>query len=250
MAELSPRWLSANRPPQGECTLICVPYAGGAATVFDSWQPRTTVLDIVAVQLPGRANRIAETPLTDLFDVVDQLERELSTLRQEYALFGHSMGGLVVFELARRIRDRGLRPPREIFVSGYPAPDGPMLSPVYDLPRAELVRWMVDSGGLDASLAGDDELLDLVLPMLRADLGLVDTYRYRPAPPLPWPITVLVAADDPFCPPADVTGWHAHTTAGCQVTVLPGNHFFLHDQADRMVQLIEHRLGAAEGARA
>lgn len=246
---MSPRWLNATRPLHTECALICVPYAGGAATVFSSWQESTDLLDIVPVQLPGRANRIAEAPVTDLATVVDNLERELSALDRGYALFGHSMGGLIVFELARQLRRNGRPGPRELFISGYPAPDDPLPPPVYDLPRAELVRWLVDSGGLDGALGADDELLDIVLPMLRADLGLVDTYQYRPEPPLPWPITVLVGDDDPSCTPADVAGWPAHTTAGCRVEVLPGDHFFLRDQADPMVRLIERTLATTGGRR-
>ncbi len=233
-----------------ECALVCIPYAGGAASVFNGWQTYTDLLDIVPVQLPGRANRIAEAPVTGLPELVESLVPEVSALDRTFALFGHSMGALVAFELARRLRDLGLPGPRALYVSGYQAPDAPLQPPVYDLPRDELVRWLVEIGGIDESLAREDELLDVLLPALRADLGIVDTYRYRAGAPLPWPIRVLVGADDPSCQPADIAGWGAHSSAGCEVDVLPGDHFFVHDQAERIVALAERDLATMGGVRA
>jgi medium-chain acyl-[acyl-carrier-protein] hydrolase len=238
------------RPPTGTCALVCLPYAGGSASIFDTWQRQTSVLDIVAVQLPGRANRIAEPPLVSLAEMVDRLTTELAGLGRDYALFGHSMGALVAFELARRIRDDGLDGPRALFVSAYPAPDLPIPPPVYNLPRPELIRWLVDNGGLDIDVAQHDELMDVLLPALRADLAVADTYAYRSAPSLPWPIRVFLGAEDPSCTLADVGGWHRQSTRGCEVDVLPGDHFYLHDQAALLVELIERDLVTRGGIRA
>jgi medium-chain acyl-[acyl-carrier-protein] hydrolase len=247
---LPARWLFEFRPPTGGCALVCVPYAGGSASVFETWQRKASLLDIMAVQLPGHANRIVERPVGSLTEIVDGIMAELSDVPGEYALFGHSMGALVVFELARRIRDTGGPGPKALFVSGYPAPDAPLAPPVYHLPRDELIEWLLEIGGIDQSLAREHELLDVLLPALRADLAVVDTYRHRPAPPLPWPIRVLLGADDPSCTLADACGWRAHSTGGFGVTVFPGDHFYLHGQAEWIVELIEQDLLTRGGVRA
>lgn len=244
------RWLYEFRPPAGACALVCVPYAGGSAAVFDGWQRETNLLDVVAVQPPGRASRIGEPSLTDLDELVARLGTELVGLGRDFALFGHSVGALVAFEVTRRLRDQGLPGPRALFVSGYPAPEIPVPPPVYNLPRRDLLRWLVDHGGLDEQVAAHDELMDVLLPALRADMSLADTYVYRPAPALPCPIRVFVGTDDPTCAKADAEGWARESAAGCVVDVLPGDHFFLHGQVRRLVAAMERDLLTRAGVRA
>jgi surfactin synthase thioesterase subunit len=172
---------------------------------------------------------------------------QLSVLDRDYALFGHSLGGLLAFEVARRIRDAAGRPPLALFVAGCPAPDAPAAPPVHDLPRDRLLAWLEDMGGLDPEIACLPDLVDILMPALRADLAVYDTYRHQPAPPLEWPIHVLAGSADPTVTHADLEAWQAHTTGACTIHALPGDHFFIHHATAQVLRIVEGRLLAAEG---
>jgi surfactin synthase thioesterase subunit len=206
------------------------------------------MLDIVGVTLPGRAERYTEAPLSTLDSVVDRLVDELTSCDRDFALFGHSLGGLLAFELSRRLRDGGLPQPRVLIVAGCPAPDAPPMSPVHDLPTPDLIRWLRDLGGIDDEIAGARELLDVLLPALRADLAVYDTYRYQEGPPLPVPIRVLAGDADADCTVGRIAGWRKQSTVSCQIDILHGDHFFVHDDAERIIRLIEPDVLDSTGA--
>jgi medium-chain acyl-[acyl-carrier-protein] hydrolase len=232
-------WLRESRPPAGACTLVCLPCAGGSANNFRSWQQYTTMLDVVAVELPGRAARFTEPVITSVDRVVDYLVPELDRLDRDYALFGHSLGGLIAFELGRRVRELGGRGPRALFVAGCPAPDVPIPPPLYDLPRPELLAWLTSIGGIDEEVIRTPQLLDVVLPTLRADLAMMDMYAHRAGAPLPWPIFVFAGDADPVVDPRDYLGWSAHTTAECQIETMVGSHFFIDEHVPEIIRRIE-----------
>lgn len=190
-------WLHEFRAPGARRALVCLPHAGGASGAFRHWQRYTGELDIVGVELPGRAARFAEAPVARMDPLARDIAAQLSGLDRDYALFGHSLGGLLAFEVARRIRDAAGRPPLALFVAGCPAPDAPAQPPVHDLPRDRLLAWLEDMGGLDPEIACLPDLVDILMPALRADLAVYDTYRYQPAPPLEWPIHVLARLGRP-----------------------------------------------------
>ena len=225
----------------GRATLVCVPWAGGSATVYQPWQQLTSQLDIVGVQLPGRSSRFAEPALSQVDDIADALLVQLAAVNGDYALFGHSMGALVAYELAHRVHSTGARPPLALYVSGLPAPHITLPPPIYQLPEEELVRWLRHNGVFDDELTQSPELLRMLLPTLRADLAVVDTYRYRKRPPLPWPIRVFGGSDDAECRPT-LPDWSAHTSARCTVDEFPGGHFFLLDHLADIVARIESEL--------
>ena len=215
--------------------------------MFRHWQRCTGELDIVGVELPGRAARFAEAPVARLDPLASDLAARLSVLDHDYALFGHSLGGLLAFEVARRIRDAAGRPPLALFVAGCLAPDAPAPPPVHDLPRDELLAWLEDMGGLDPEIARLPDLVEILMPALRADLAVYDTYRYQPAPPLEWPIHVLAGLSDPTVRHADLQAWQAHTTGAFTIHALPGDHFFIHDATAQVLRIVEGGLPAAEG---
>jgi surfactin synthase thioesterase subunit len=243
----SGNWLRAFRAPGARHALVCLPHAGGAAGAFRHWQPYTSELDIVGVELPGRAARFAEAPVARMDPLATDIAAQLSVFDRDYALFGHSLGGLLAFEVARRIRDAAGRAPLALFVAGCPAPDAPAPPPVHDLPRDRLLAWLEDMGGLDPEIARLPDLLEILMPALRADLAVFDTYQYQPAPPIPWPIHVLTGSADPSVRPADLEAWRAHTTGACTVRALPGDHFFVHCATAQVLRIVEGSLLTAGG---
>jgi medium-chain acyl-[acyl-carrier-protein] hydrolase len=240
---LTARWL---RPaPTGAphaTSLICVPYAGGGPAAFRDWQRHATATRLVPVCLPGRENRLAEPALTDLGAIADAVLGEVRALDGGYALFGHSLGGLTVFELGRRIARAGLPGPSVVFIAGCAPPPFEKWTPIAHLPAAELLEHLRAMGGLPAGVHDYPELLELMLPTLRADLSIVDSYDPAGAEPLPFPIQVLYGTHDPYSGRAEAEAWRRYTTAGFGLSEHDGGHFFPFDDPAPVVRAIERRL--------
>jgi surfactin synthase thioesterase subunit len=230
-------------------TIFCLPYAGGSAQrVYAGWQARLEAAgQVVPVELPGRGTRIAE-PLLPSVDalVQDALGAVLPRLGgRGYAMFGHSLGALIVFELARRLEHLHGQPPSRLFVSGHPAPHLPPNSgDALDLPLPQFRERLAGLAGTPEEILASDELLELFAPLIQADLHAAGTYRFRPGPALSCPVTVYGGADDPEAPPETLPGWARHTSARCEVRVLPGDHFFLHNERDVLLPQIAADLRA------
>lgn len=231
--------------------LFCLPYAGGSAMrIYGRWQRQLPAhVEVVPVEIPGRGSRIAETPLTS----VDAIARDVvgtlvDRIDRPYALFGHSLGALVAFELARRLEHLHGRPATHLTVSGHRAPHLP--PPVegqydYTLPDPEFKQRLRELAGTPEEVLAHEELLELVIPILRADFEAADTYRWRPGPRLSCPITVYGGADDPEAPPQLLPPWSTLTSGPGDVRVLPGGHFFLND---RVAEVLEGIAGDLEPA--
>jgi medium-chain acyl-[acyl-carrier-protein] hydrolase len=236
-------WLAsfAHVPsPEGE--LVCLPHAGGGVSVFHGWQRHTTRLRIWAVRLPGRELRLLEPAVDLLDDLVDALVPALASIgRRRYALYGHSMGAIVAFELTRRLREAGSPLPAALFVAGSNAPHLLNLERTHDLPRDKLLSWL-DANGVRPEAPRQRELLDLMLPTLRADLAVIENYTYQWQPPLPVPIHVLRGRDDKWVSSAGSSGWAEQTSSGWSVTDFHGGHFFVRHHERRIVSLIESEL--------
>lgn len=218
--------------------LFCLPYAGGSARIFQDWVAplRPHGIDVVALELPGRGLRFAEPPEEDLDLLVEDL---MGTVMQRIelpvAIFGHSLGGLLGYELARRL-EREIEPPVRLVVSGIRAPDSePDGPPASELPPAEFERHLRGLGGTPQELLDNDELMTLMIPVLRADFHVADTYRWRPGPPLGCPITAFGSPDDPEVSMTQLHGWARHTGIGFAARLFPGDHFFLHTARDAVL---------------
>lgn len=241
-------WIRRFHPaPAAPVRLVCLPHAGGSATF---WFPLSAALapdaDVLAVQYPGRQERRLEPPLTDLHDLADRVAAALHPLLDRpYALLGHSMGALLGYEVARRLRRSGRPAPLELYASGRRAPHINRAEDVHLRDDAGVVAELRSMSGTDSGLLGDDELLRLVLPAVRADYQAVETYRYRPGRPLDCPITVLTGDSDPHVPRQEAVAWSVHTTAAHQVRGYPGGHFFLTGRFAEIAALLRGRLGAA-----
>ncbi|KJY37965.1 thioesterase II family protein [Streptomyces katrae] len=216
--------------------LVCFPHAGGSATAYKPLAHALDgELDVVSVQYPGRQDRFEETPFTDLEPLVEAVAGELARglaadPGRPYALFGHSMGALVAFETARRLEGAGLPGPQRLFVSGRGAPDTRSGAHYLRFEDADVLAEVRGLSGTDQGLLDNPEVLEMVLPALRADYRAVGTYVWRGGGPLASPVTALVGDRDPMVTVGEAWAWREHTTGGCALEVFPGGHFYLQDQ--------------------
>ncbi len=210
--------------------LFCLPYAGGSAAVFRDWSEHIPPeLALHPVQLPGRGERLRESPFTSLTLLVPALAQALlPSLDRQFSLFGHSMGALVAFELAHYLRQEfDLRPAR-LFVSGYRAPMLPQRwNPVHNLPEEALVNHLRDHGGTPEAILAVPELMEILLPSLRADFAICETYSYSERRPLDCPITAFGGKQDNLVSEAELSGWARLTASEFRLKMFAGDHFYL-----------------------
>ena len=221
--------------------LFCLPYAGGGASVFREW-PRAlpSGLEVCPVQLPGREERWREAPFQELRDLVRVLSDVLATVAEApFALFGHSMGGLIAFELARELRRQDKRGPFHLFLSGLRAPQMPgRHRPMHDLSDPEILRELGALNGIPEAVLGHAEFMNVLLPTLRADLTLCETYEFHSEPPLECPISAFGGTDDPRVNPDELSGWAAHTTREFRPHFFAGDHFFVNSARSAVLQVL------------
>ncbi|WP_067460479.1 thioesterase II family protein [Actinomadura macra] len=220
--------------------LLCFPHAGGAANTYHRLSAALSPdVEVVAVQYPGRQDRHREPVRTDLRELAGQIHAELPGLGAAPAsYFGHSMGAVVAFEVARRLT---VTPP-VLFAAGRKAPSRSAQERVHPMSDEEILADVERLGGMDARQLQSRALTRMVLPVLRGDYQAIDTYTYEPGPPLACPVVVLAGDDDPMTPVEDALAWQAHGAEGGEHHVLPGGHFFLDAHHDRIVQIIRDRL--------
>ncbi len=210
--------------------MFCFPHAGGGAAVFRAWQLALSPLATVCpIHLPGRESRSGEARFVDLDALVEDLDRQLEVyLEEPHVFFGHSMGALVAYRLACRRRDRGLSLPRALLLSGYAAPHLPSALPAsLGLDDAALAHLLTELGGLPAEILAWPQWLHQLLPVLRDDLAVCESYRDRGDPPLPCPIHVFGGDADPIVDELDLAEWNRYSTDIGGVRILSGDHFYL-----------------------
>jgi surfactin synthase thioesterase subunit len=235
-------WL--NRPQPGSKTrlrLFCFPYAGGGASLYRSWaEPLASVAEIWSVQLPGRENRLGEPLYRSLPELIGALTDALQdALAPPYAFFGHSLGGLIAFELARALRRQGRALPLQLFVSGHLAPQLPQRHPpIHGLPYAQFVQELRRYRGTPEAVLANHELLELLLPVLRADFQLFETYVYQSDEPLDCPISAFGGLSDVEVSQEDLAAWRRQTRGLFTFRLLPGNHFFIQSAQAQLLQAL------------
>ena len=240
------RWLPYGPAPGGtRLTLICLPYAGGRALAFRGWDDELPC-DIwpAPVEYPGRGGQAGEPPLGSVQAVADALADVLLPFRDRpLALFGHSFGALVAFELACRLGDAGI-PPEHLLLAGCRAPSHPPLEPpAHDLPTPEFRRRVQSWGGMPDAVAREPALLALIEPVLRADLRAADTYAASSRAPPACPTTAFAGLADPLAPPAAMAGWGMHVAGPFTLHHLPGDHFFPTTSRQMLLALVSRALG-------
>lgn len=252
MSHLSPAdrdlWCRRYRPSAtAGARLVCLPHAGGSASFFlPVAEALSPGVDVVAIQYPGRQDRRAERPLTDLGQLADHVHE---VLRDDsdlpLTLFGHSMGASVAFEVARRMEEEGRGGPVRLFASGRRAPALFREERAHKLDDAGLLAEIRRLNGTASRVLDDDELMRAALPALRADYQAAELYRASPQDTVACPVTVLTGDRDPKTSIEDARGWELHTTSGeCDVHVFPGGHFFLTEQVDGVTKLLKQHFQA------
>ena len=235
-------WITCPAPnPTARLRLFCLPFAGGGASIYRSWaRALPSTIEVCPVQLPGRENRIRESPYTDILSLAETLAGQIQLYSQKpFVLYGHSMGALLAFELARILQRQNAPMPLTLFLAAHRAAHlSPRRAPIHALPRDELIRALHRMGGLQEEVAQDQELLDLLLPILRADLTLCDLYRFAPDTQLDCPFHLYGGRDDMEVPPEDMESWSEHSTQSSSLRIFPGGHFFLRSAGDALMQAI------------
>jgi medium-chain acyl-[acyl-carrier-protein] hydrolase len=215
--------------------LFCFPYAGGNAQVYRNWQrdfPAEVSLSLA--HLPGRGARIGEAPFRECRELVNALAEAITPqLPPVFAFWGHSMGALVTFELARELRRRGRPTPLALFVSGRGAPQIPDPSPpAFNLPDQDFIAELRRLNGTPRELLDHPELAELFLPTIRADFELIETYVYKPEAPLACAIYAYGGLEDETIPAAELKAWQKQTSVAFKVRMFPGDHFYIHTSRD------------------
>jgi medium-chain acyl-[acyl-carrier-protein] hydrolase len=226
--------------------LFCFPYAGAGPNVFRRWaRLLPPSVDLCAVALPGRAARLDETPRDRLGPLADELVGVLLELpAKPFAFFGHSFGGLLCFEVARRLHRLAAPLPRQLFVSACPPPHLPPTGPeVHRLPDRAFKERLRELGGTPVPVLECPELMDLLMPVLRADMAAFETHDHEPGPPLPVRLTVFGGASDRLADEETLDGWRRHTSERFTFRVFPGDHFFLHSAEEAVVATVAAELG-------
>jgi medium-chain acyl-[acyl-carrier-protein] hydrolase len=240
-------WILRPRPrPAARLRLLCIPHAGGGASAFRGWAdvfPES--IEVCPVQLPGREQRIREAPFDRLEPLVEALAGAvLRRAETPFAVFGHSNGALIGYELARRLRRRGERGPVHLVASGRRAPHVPPPPPLtHALPDEEFLDELARLGGIPAEVREHPELREMLLPVLRADVTVHETYEYQDEAPLEIPITGYAGVDDPRAPPDVVAEWAFHTAWEFNLRTWPGGHFYLAPERDRVIRQLVQDLG-------
>lgn len=230
------RWVTQPLPRStAPFRLFCFPYAGTGATAYRAWPARLGELvdvEVLPICPPGRESRLAEPAQIDLQRLADAVE---GWLDRPYGLYGHSVGARLAFDLARELRRRRRPAASLLCVSGCPAPHLPVPTPDdSDLNDDAFLRRVIRLGAMPPTVIEDPELRELLLPPLRADFAYVDTYRYRPEPPLDMLVHALGGESDPEAPVDSVLAWRSHTCTEFRSSIIPGDHFFIHSDAVRV----------------
>jgi surfactin synthase thioesterase subunit len=226
----------------GGTTLLCVPYAGAGAAFYHPWRASAPAgLQLVALQLPGREERIEEPPCGDVAAAVADLAGQLDALSGPVAVFGHSYGAVLGYELARLLAVKGVDV-RHLFASGSPAPDAGRGTHTAHLSDDEFVDRIGEFAGYRHPAFEIPELREMLLPALRADVHAHEAYQHRWREPSPVPVTCLRGRDDHLVPPGYAAGWQRVTSRPVERLEFDGGHMYLTDHAPAVLAAIAARL--------
>jgi surfactin synthase thioesterase subunit len=223
--------------------LFCFPYAGASAGFYNKWQARLSPqVELCPVELPGHGARMGQPLETTMPGLVEHLLPRVSLGgAPRFGLFGHSLGALVAYEVAHALRARSGMEPTALIVSGSSAPS--MRDPArYSAlsSDADLLAELVRLEGTPSSVLANAELMDLTLPIIRADFRICADYEYRPRPPLHCRILALGGDADASVTPGRLAAWRSHTTGDFSLKMLSGGHFFIRERESQLLDAIAH----------
>ncbi len=240
-----------SSPAEPTTRLVCLPHAGGSASSFFQLSAAAPdSVEVLCVQYPGRQDRLGERCVDRVDELADRILESLGPwLDRPVALFGHSLGATVGFEVAHRLEADGVVP-RHFFASSSRAPSRWRQDGIHLLPDADLVAELLQLGGTDRDVFDDHDLVRLTLPAIRADYRAAETYRPKPLPALSGSMSVLIGDRDTRVTPGEARAWRQYTVGSCAFYQFPGGHFYVQEQLPAVIELIAQRLrpsGAGRG---
>lgn len=241
-------WVTCPKPnPEASLRLFCFPYAGGSSLIFRTWVnslPKS--VEICPVELPGRGTQMKLPLFTRMEPLVKAIAPILLPyLDKPFAFFGHSMGGLLSFELARQLRTEYSISPVHLFVSGRRAPQIPSSKPpIHALSETEFKEELQRLNGTPSSVLQNTELMQLLIPILRADFAVLETYIYKNEPPLESSITAFGGLQDQEVNVEELEGWQEQSKASYKLQMFPGDHFFIQSSQPLLLQILAKHLHA------
>lgn len=241
MSNNNSAWIRKIHADDEEIRMFCFPYAGGSPHIFSAWRDSLqNDVGLYAIQLPGRGRRLHDRQIDRIEPIVDAIVAALEPFHDlPFVFFGHSMGALIAFETARALRRSGRPMPAWLFASGFQAPHIEERSTAtHDLSDEAFIQKLKDLDGTPPEVLENREILELILPALRADFAVVDTYRYKSESPLDCPITAFCGVQDTHFGSESVADWRMQTSNDFTFHQLEGGHFFIHTSQTDLLQLI------------
>lgn len=240
MQSTNNKWFAYMKPnPAARLRLFCLPYAGGSASIYRTWGNQfPDTIEVCPIELPGRGARLREASEANFQALVETLADAITPwLDKPYVLFGHSMGALIGFELARLFRVKKITGPLHFIASGHTAPQIPgRHRPIHNLPDNEFIEELRQLNGTPEAVLNNHELMQLLIPILRADFTINETYVCKDELPLNCPFTVFGGLQDKDVDQASLDAWQQHTTASFSLQMLPGDHFFIQTMQALLIQ--------------
>jgi medium-chain acyl-[acyl-carrier-protein] hydrolase len=249
-AVISDNWfVCPGANPGAETRLFLFPSAGGGPAAFGKWPAELPgTIETRIAHYPGRGSRHNEAPIKQISVLVERLSQAIQPLLDKpFAFFGHSLGGLVAFELSRQLHLQNYLKPQILFISACGAPGMPdPHPPIHALPDPEFLQAIQDLNGIPAELTNIPELMELLLPTLRADFAAVENYNYLLNDfSLDCPIIAFGGLDDPRVSSERLEGWGSHTKVGFKLKCFPGDHFFINTARKAVIASITDELISA-----
>lgn len=231
--------------PTKKIRVFCLPYAGGSAISYRNWRiPHFPRIEIYPLSLPGRAERATDPRRIDLLPLVQTLGTTLLPFMDTpFAFFGHSMGALISFELTRWLRKHNYTLPKHLFVSSHRAPQAPNCNPnTYNLPEIEFIQQLKKLNGTPVEVLQNHELMQLLIPILRADFFVCETYVHKKEEPIDCPITVLGGTSDSIVKIEHLEAWKELTNSTFELFMFKGDHFYIHERYMDILEIINSKV--------
>lgn len=248
MRSTTQRWFKPlSRRQEPSASLFCFPYSGGSGEIFKAWPEWLPgSVEVYGVQYPGRGSRFVEPLMTNIHRMLDVLEGNIMPyLGRPFAFFGHSLGARLAFELCVRLEGRGVAP-TQLFLSGRNPPHAEIRRDFHKLPDAEFRANLARMNGTPAELLANPELMDLVVPIIRADFALSETDLCQAVAPVSCPLIAFGGEDDEDVPPSAIQGWGRYTESTFEWSILPGDHFFLIQSQAALLKAMASHLAVLE----
>jgi medium-chain acyl-[acyl-carrier-protein] hydrolase len=236
-------WVTCPFPqPHALSRIFCLPFAGGGATAFRGWSKLLgTTIEVCPIQLPGRESRFSEPAFTEAQALAQVLARQLQPFTDKpFAIYGHSMGALVAFELTRVLQAERFAMPHALILGAHRAAHLPRTRETfYCLDDKTFIEKLQRFGGFPEEVLASEELMQLLTPTLKADFTLCDTYVYADQAPLSCPIHVFLGATDKEAPFEVMEAWHQHSSVHTQLHVFQAGHFFIRSDLERVIDTLK-----------